>query len=61
MKTVSKFQLINFFMNRTVCKILDSNGKPHSGIISSIQHEDGSGKSFNISMGNDTFHLRTID
>jgi hypothetical protein len=58
----SKFQLMNAFFNMEIVGLFDSNGRLHRGAISSIQLEDGSGSSFNITMTNgDKFHLRTID
>lgn len=62
MKTITKFQLFTAFMDRKYLTIQDSNGGWHTCIISSIQHEDGSGKSFNIvSEGGQNFHIRTVD
>jgi len=58
----SKFQLMQDFFNSRRVTIHDSSNRPHTGILSSIQLEDGSGSSFNICMSNgDKFHLRTID
>jgi len=62
MRTIGKITLFSWFSARIVSMLRDSNGKLHTGIISSIQHEDGSGSSFNITLENgEVFHLRTID
>ena len=43
----------------------DSQGQQYFGILQSVQREDGSGHSFNVTIaghgGTVTFHLRTID
>jgi hypothetical protein len=47
--------------------VIDSSNRKHTGIITSIQREDGSGSSFNVTMLEQgkymsvTFHVRTID
>jgi hypothetical protein len=42
-----------------------SNGKRYHGILQSIQREDGSGESFNLTVNSGgrefTFHVRTVD
>jgi len=59
---MGKLMLLSWFASRIVAILYDSNGKLHSGVISSIQHEDSSGSSFNITLENgEVFHLRTID
>jgi hypothetical protein len=59
---MSKFNLMFAFMNRVVVILTDSSGIRHQGIISSLQHEDGSGRSFNVQTeGGQSFHIRTID
>lgn len=43
----------------------DSRGGKHFGRLQTIQREDGSGSSFNLTVsnehGSDTFHVRTVD
>jgi hypothetical protein len=42
----------------------DSNGQQYFGLLQSVQREDGTGSSFNVTIagqGTTTFHLRTID
>jgi hypothetical protein len=45
-------------------RFADSNGVEYFGILQSVQREDGSGGSFNVTIANQsgykTFHLRTI-
>jgi hypothetical protein len=45
-------------------RFADSNGVEYFGILQSIQREDGSGGSFNVTIANQsgykTFHMRTI-
>lgn len=47
-------------------ELVDSQGKHHLGTVQSIQREDGSGSSFNVTMSkygvtSETIHIRTID
>jgi len=42
----------------------DSKGQKYFGLLQSVQREDGTGSSFNVTIvgqGTATFHLRTID
>jgi hypothetical protein len=65
--TITKWTLMfrMFHPNKGPWDWQDSNGKHHSGHMQSIQNEDGSGSSFNVTIsdkGNQTtIHLRTID
>jgi hypothetical protein len=62
---IGKFQLSSMFFSNVETILMDSAGKVHRGFINAIQKEDGSGKSFNVTIGNnrgtETFHLRTLD
>lgn len=60
---ISKWELFHSFIERLAISMKDSSDKCHSSsIISSIQHEDGSGCSFNIVMRNgEKFHIKTLD
>ncbi len=56
------------FDRRPTCHTFyDTSGRVYVGVLESIQREDGSGKSFNItinqggSAGSVTFYVRTID
>ncbi len=49
------------FFERLPITLLDSSGNTHAGVILSLQHEDGSGRSFNVTLDSNTFHVRTID
>lgn len=58
----TKRHLIQLFLERRTAGLYDSQGVYHQGVISSIQHEDGSGSSFNITTeGGQKYHIRTID
>jgi hypothetical protein len=68
LRTISKWQLFGMLAadrNAEPVEIFDSNGRPHSGLLSSVQREDGSGCSFNVTLstaaGSETFHVRTKD
>lgn len=60
---MTKWQLIQAFLNRTPIIIREV----HFRVINSIEHEDGSGRSFNVTgiMENvgetETVYIRTID
>lgn len=49
---MTKFQLASllFAKTPTTQTIIDNNGCKWTGIVSSIQREDGSGRSFNVTM-----------
>lgn len=64
---LTKWQLLSLL---TTCRgaatvLIDSHGARHSGILQSVQREDGSGRSFNVTLstarGNVTIHVRTVD
>ena len=44
---MTKWQLMQAFLTRQPCDIRHSRGTAH-GVIEIIQHEDGSGSSFNV-------------
>lgn len=63
---LSKYRLAQAFLDYGSVELYDDNGKKHVGRISSVQHEDGSGQSFNVCIEGVTpqpqrFHVRTID
>ncbi len=60
--SLTKYKLAKCFFDREPCTITDSCARTHTGKIRDIQHEDGSGSSFNIQMESGLpFHVRTID
>jgi hypothetical protein len=64
---MTKWQLFNLLSQ--VCPMpgyfVASDGKQYLGILQSVQREDGSGSSFNITIANQsgtiTIHIRTTD
>lgn len=60
----TKWQLMSAFINRTQARF-ECVGGPVMGVIASIQHEDGSGSSFNVEVHTSsdrvTVYVRTID
>lgn len=66
---MTKFQLATLLFTSSAkeISIMDSNGTTHHGYVSSVEREDGSGSSFNITLrdgrggGRCTLHVRTSD
>ena len=55
-------KLLVGFGDRDELILIDSSGIKHQDVISSLQHEDGSGHSWNVTtVGGQKFHIRTVD
>lgn len=58
---LSKWHLSQAFIGYSSAELYDSSGRKHVGKIISIGHEDGSGRSFNVTISRECFHIRTVD
>lgn len=60
---ITRLELLSEFGNRHSVELLDSQGRRWKGVIDALEHEDGSGLSFNVRMtgvpGN-WFHIRCL-
>ncbi len=67
MRTMSKWQLFSLLATADTLAghFKASNGNVYFGLLQSVQREDGTGSSFNITVANQsgsvTFHVRTTD
>lgn len=67
LKQLTKYQLTQLLFTKSPDPIHfhDSQGQQYFGLLQSVQREDGTGSSFNVTIaghgGTATFHLRTID
>jgi hypothetical protein len=66
-KQLTKFELALLLFTKAPNPIhlYDSKGQQYFGLVQSVQREDGTGSSFNVTIaghgGTATFHVRTID
>ncbi len=63
-KVRSKFDLARCLFGQYPLRheFTDSQGKTHIGTLATVQREDGSGHSFNVTLDDgNTFHMRTVD
>ena len=64
---MTKWQLYNLLSQTEPLPgyFVASDGNQYLGILQSVQREDGSGSSFNLTIANQsgtaTFHIRTVD
>lgn len=54
-----RHMLMKAFAERQSVPIQDSAGDWHMGIIARIEHEDGSGNSFNVHIDGGWIHVKT--
>ena len=59
---LSKLTLFALFAGGYDCIWYDSSGRMFQGIVNRIEREDGSNKSWNLTLHNgEAFHVRTVD